>query len=235
MSTTTRRSAPVLFNSSREKGHPGGRERRQQFEAELVGACSSSRRRAAADVSTAVVVAFSAVGSDNRRKRSVLIIVVVIASAASTDFLVLGRQLVVLAHLALDCGNGFQFLRRVVPLPSFWWANMIGAVSALKRGSCAARQRARDMEAMLRGFARTRLQGIATKAQEGFGLSGAREPIPLPQRCGLLAAVKNVECMGSDACAVLGPRLVWSENFVVGHKSALREHERLGRLADGKE
>jgi hypothetical protein len=34
---------------------------------------------------------------------------------ASADFLALGRPLVVLAHLALDCGDRFQFLRRVLP------------------------------------------------------------------------------------------------------------------------
>jgi hypothetical protein len=49
--------------------------------------------------------------------RSLLIIVVVIAARASADFLAFGRRSVVLAHLALDC-DGFQFLRRVVPLAS---------------------------------------------------------------------------------------------------------------------
>jgi hypothetical protein len=49
--------------------------------------------------------------------RSLLIIVVVIAPGASADFLAFGRRLVVLAHLALGC-DGFQFLRRVVPLTS---------------------------------------------------------------------------------------------------------------------
>ena len=44
-----------------------------------------------------------------------LIIVVVTAPAGSADFRALGRRLVVLAHLALDCGDGFQFPWCVMP------------------------------------------------------------------------------------------------------------------------
>jgi hypothetical protein len=48
-------------------------------------------------------------------KFGVLILVVVIAPATFADFLALGRLFVVLTHLALNCGDGFQFLGRVVP------------------------------------------------------------------------------------------------------------------------
>ena len=58
--------------------------------------------------------AWGHVGSDQRRKRALLIIVIAIAPAARTDFLALGRM-IVLAYPALDCGHRFQFLRRVVP------------------------------------------------------------------------------------------------------------------------
>ena len=46
-----------------------------------------------------------------------LVFVIIIAPAAFAKFFALRRLLVVLAHLALDCRDGFQFLRRIVPLP----------------------------------------------------------------------------------------------------------------------
>ena len=48
-------------------------------------------------------------------KFGVLIIIVVIPPGAFADFIALGRLFVGFAHLALDCGDGFQFLGRVVP------------------------------------------------------------------------------------------------------------------------
>ena len=45
-----------------------------------------------------------------------LVFVIIIAPAAFAVFFALRRLLVVLAHLALDCRDGFQFLRRIVPL-----------------------------------------------------------------------------------------------------------------------
>ena len=44
-----------------------------------------------------------------------IIIVIAIAPAAHAHFLALGLRSLVLAHSALDCGNCFQFLRRVAP------------------------------------------------------------------------------------------------------------------------
>ena len=62
--------------------------------------------------------AWGHVGSDQRRKRALLIIVIAIAPAAFAEFLAPNRLFVLLMRLALDSGDGFQFLRRVVPLAS---------------------------------------------------------------------------------------------------------------------
>ena len=47
-----------------------------------------------------------------------LILVIIIAPAAFAEFLAPNRLFVLLTRLALDSGDGFQFLRRVVPLAS---------------------------------------------------------------------------------------------------------------------
>src|ERR1700730_2468176 len=47
-----------------------------------------------------------------------LLLVIIIAPAAFAEFLAPNRLFVLLTRLALDSGDGFQFLRRVVPLAS---------------------------------------------------------------------------------------------------------------------
>ena len=86
---------------------------------DVLACCTYRSRRLLAPIHpSAQVLAFSTASAlIIGAMRSLLIIVVVVAPGASADFLAFGRRLVVLAHLALGC-DGFQFLRRVVPLTS---------------------------------------------------------------------------------------------------------------------
>ena len=63
-----------------------------------------------------------------------------------------------------------------------------------------------------------------------LGQLGLREPIPLPQRLCLLCAPKRIERVGSDAGAVLGPRVIASKNFVMSSESGFAKSERFRRL-----
>jgi hypothetical protein len=56
-----------------------------------------------------------------------------------------------------------------------------------------------------------------------------RDPISLPQRLRLVRAVKRIERVGSDAGAILGPRVVSSKNLIVSSESVLAKSERFGR------
>ena len=69
----------------------------------------------------------------------------------------------------------------------------------------------------------------------GFGLLSLREPILLPQRLRLLGAAKRIERVGSDAGAVLGPRVIASKNFVMGSESGFAMSERFSRRAAEKD
>lgn len=68
-----------------------------------------------------------------------------------------------------------------------------------------------------------------------LGFLSPRQPIPLPQRLRLLCAAKRVERVGSDAGAILGLCLSWSEELAVIRESRLGESESLGQAPHGQE
>src|SRR5262249_25146206 len=66
------------------------------------------------------------------------------------------------------------------------------------------------------------------------GRSREAPRLPLPQPLRLLCAAERVECIGSDAGAVLSPGMVSSKSLVVCGKRGFAEGERFRWLADEK-